>query len=335
MRRSRHIALLAAVAMVPALSGCVAAVAPIIAGGLVGRKVAENPEPAPEPVRTPVVEVAAKPGVPSPDAGTAPAVSASSVPSAPATTPAAVLNREPELVAAPAPAVPSASARELPAAMVEAAPQVPPVPAVAPPRASFALRTEEDAVVPEPGSFAAFGRFATVRAAPPLAGKPRQSALIDPASLAALPRTGSCTSQRPAVAIDLDPGDRTFNLDDPPLPADGLARMLADLRVGGLSILWLSSLPSEKEPQLRTILQATGLDPQRGDRLLLKRKEKDRKTTRLRDAAGEWCVVAIAGDRRGDFEEAYDFLKDPDGPIARTLDSNLGNGWFLTPLPIQ
>jgi len=297
-----RLALVAPLALL--LSGCAAAAIPVLAGSLVGKKAVDGPRtPAEKPPR---VEVLARPGVPAPDP--------------------AALAQPPEqpVVAA---SLPAAGSAELPAATG-------PVPL--PPQATIALAEMPEAAPSAAGAdYSALLRFATVRAAPPLGGKPRQSALIDPVTLTALPKTGPCTAQKPAVAIDIDPGSSAFNLDDPPLPAAGLADALAQLRLSGLSVLWVSALPASAETRLRTILQATGLDPDKADSLLLLRRERDRKAARLRDAARSWCIVAISGDRRSDFEEAYDYLRDPDGPIARTLDVNLGNGWFLTPLPIQ
>ena len=40
----------------------------------------------------------------------------------------------------------------------------------------------------------------------------------------------------------------------------------------------------------------------------------------------------MAGDDRADFDELYDYLRDPDGAI--TLEKMFGNGWFLTPPPL-
>jgi len=208
-----------------------------------------------------------------------------------------------------------------------------------PPRTTIAISVPADERPPQADvrPFNGFARFAAVRAAPALGGKPRQSALIDPTTLAGIPRTSSCSESRPAVAIDLDPGQASFDLDNPPLPASGLAETLADMRLAGISVLWVSALPAASEARLHDLIQAIGLDPQRTDHLLLLRQgqRSDRKPARLQAAARDWCIVAVAGDRRGDFEEAYDYLRDPDGPIARTLDANIGNGWFLTPLPIQ
>ena len=37
----------------------------------------------------------------------------------------------------------------------------------------------------------------------------------------------------------------------------------------------------------------------------------------------------MAGDERGDFDELFDYLRDP--RLATVYDGQLGSGWFLVP----
>lgn len=184
------------------------------------------------------------------------------------------------------------------------------------------------------GSFPAFVRFA-LNAAQLKPGQPIRSALIDPATLASRPARSSCGSQPPAVLIDLDPDKAIFDLDDPPAAAPGLAEQLASLRAAGITILWQANLPTDKSERLYIVLAAVGLDPDRTDRLLLIRKAGESKQDRRQDAAKDWCILAMAGDSKGDFEEAFDYLRDPNGILASGLSANLGDGWFLTPQPVR
>ena len=46
-------------------------------------------------------------------------------------------------------------------------------------------------------------------------------------------------------------------------------------------------------------------------------------------------VPAIAGDRKADFDEVFDYLRNPDGPVAIALEQFIGAGWFLAPPPIK
>ncbi|MEY4721933.1 MAG: hypothetical protein RIQ46_1658 [Pseudomonadota bacterium] len=182
--------------------------------------------------------------------------------------------------------------------------------------------------------YAAFARHA-VEAGLAARDGTRLSALVDQDSLTGTPRLAACAAQPPAVLIDLDAGSAPFDLENPPLAAPGLAERLATLRSSGITVLWSASLPAAAAERLYTILQATGLDPQRTDRLLLLRPGQDRKQQRREAAAQDWCIVAIAGDRRADFDEAFDYLRDPQGPVARALESHFGAGWFLAPPPID
>ncbi len=201
-----------------------------------------------------------------------------------------------------------------------------PVP-IAPPTALAAPGTSD--------AIADFARFASARAAPPPPRQHRQSAFVDPATILATPRWQDCGDQPVAVVVDLDPAGSTFNPDDPPSPASGLAEQLAAIRAAGITVLWASALPVASAPKVYIVLQATGLDPDRTDRLLLLRRANERKQTRRLAAARDWCVVAIAGDARGDFDELFDYLRDPNGPVATALAPNFGAGWFLIPAPID
>jgi hypothetical protein len=50
------------------------------------------------------------------------------------------------------------------------------------------------------------------------------------------------------------------------------------------------------------------------------------------DAQRDVCVIAIAGDRKGDFDELFDYLRDP--ASGESLDYLLGAGWFILPPPL-
>jgi hypothetical protein len=182
--------------------------------------------------------------------------------------------------------------------------------------------------------YAAFARYAQTLVRSGVAGKGR-SVLVDQDTIAGAPQLEPCNGEPPAVAVDLDPGTRPFDLSDPPRPAPGLAAQLAEIRSAGLTVLWSASVPAEQGAKLYTILQASGLDPDRTDRLLLPRSPDESKQARRAFAAQDWCIIAIAGDRRGDFDEAFDYLRDPDGPVAMALAPNFGAGWFIAPPPID
>lgn len=180
----------------------------------------------------------------------------------------------------------------------------------------------------------AFASFAATRAQP-TPDRPQLSALIDPATLLDTPARLPCGKVPPAVVIDLDPGTATLDLNDPPRAAPGLAEALGRIRGAGITVFWSSALPIKQADRLYAVLRAVGLDLDGTDRLLLPRKASERKQERRLAAAREWCFVALAGDRRGDFEEALDYLRDPAGPIAQAMAPLDGQGWFVIPQPID
>ena len=65
--------------------------------------------------------------------------------------------------------------------------------------------------------------------------------------------------------------------------------------------------------------------------MLLIRNDEDRKQTLRQEANLDVCVIAIAGDRRGDFDELFDYLRNPASALG--FEGMIGTGWFITPVP--
>lgn len=160
-----------------------------------------------------------------------------------------------------------------------------------------------------------------------------ESALIVAGGSLIQPQRRPCPQRYPAVIVDLDEAGGTFAPDLVVTPSPGLAAGLARLREGGIVVLWLSDLPAVRAGEVAGALRASGLDPERKDQLLLIRDGGDRKQALREQANEDVCVVAIAGDERSDFDELFDYLRDPAG--AAGLDAMIGDGWFLVPPPLQ
>jgi hypothetical protein len=160
------------------------------------------------------------------------------------------------------------------------------------------------------------------------AGELPSALLEQPPSTEAVKRL-RCKSPVPAVVIDLDDGSESFVPDRlGPAPA-ALAEGLARLRQGGTVVLWISRLPAARAADIAEALRRSGLDPQGLDQLLLIRKRDDRKQLLRQDASKDVCIVAIAGDQRGDFDELFDYLRNPAAAVG--LYPMMGRGWFLVP----
>ena len=270
----------AAIALLPALlSGCVAALIPVAAGGMMAGKdrVGLGGEAEAADAAAAEVEIPA-----------------------------------PNVVPAPAPTV----IVENPPA--NSGPDGDPAPALTSPISSYQ-------------AFAGiFGYSAAQAAIDPIA-QPRQSALLAaPGSLA--PERSDCSIRPPAVIFDLDPAGALFNPAVEVKADPALVQMLRAFRMQDISIFWVSALPALDAGSVRRRLLQSGLDPIGRDGLLLMRRADDRKQTRRRDLSETHCVIAIAGDTKSDFDELYDYLKDPSA--AQPLDELMDSGWFLTPLPL-
>lgn len=159
-----------------------------------------------------------------------------------------------------------------------------------------------------------------------------QSALIVPDGLFVAPRRRPCAQRFPAVIVDLDRARAAFVPVAGEQPSAGLAEGLAQLREAGIVVLWLTGLPAAEVGAVAGALRTSGLDPDGKDQFLLIRGPDDRKQVLREQANEDVCVIAIAGDQRNDFDELFDYLRDPNG--AAGLDAMLGQGWFLVPQPL-
>jgi hypothetical protein len=101
------------------------------------------------------------------------------------------------------------------------------------------------------------------------------------------------------------------------------------LRAAGVLVMWISRLDANRVEDVAAALQRTGLDPTGRDPILLTLGDGDRKQSLRQQAAESACVIAIAGDRREDFDELFGYLRDPAG--AANFDTMIGSGWFLVP----
>ncbi|WP_438729626.1 hypothetical protein ACR9YC_02970 [Parasphingorhabdus sp. DH2-15] len=156
-----------------------------------------------------------------------------------------------------------------------------------------------------------------------------QSAVLVPRVSLVSPKSMTCQDLPPAVIIDVDRGSSDkaeaapFRFSAPGLPA-----ILTQLREAEITVIWLSARPAEQALTIIQELKANNLLPEgESDFVSLNRSTDDRKQLRRWAAAEIYCILATLGDARGDFDELYDYLLDPDFAVA--LERNFNNGWFL------
>ena len=150
--------------------------------------------------------------------------------------------------------------------------------------------------------------------------------------IALTPERAECNGITPTVLIDLDPEGGLFDSKTASRPPSGLARGLNQLRLNGISIAWISANSIDQIDAITRALRYSGLDLNNEDRVLLLRGEDDRKQTLREELSQISCLIAIAGDTRSDFDELYDYLKNP--ADAQSLEPLIGDGWFLIPQPL-
>jgi hypothetical protein len=183
------------------------------------------------------------------------------------------------------------------------------------------------------GPWSEFAAYALARARVLNEGGSADSALLAPgAGLAFETRVQPCDAREPAVIVDLDPGDALFAPSATGPAAPAAAAAIGELRAAGIVVLWVSQVNANEVPGVADALKVSGLDPSGRDPILLVRHAEERKQVLREEAGRAVCVVAIAGDERGDFDELFEYLRDPaDGAYFDTL---LGSGWFLVPGPL-
>lgn len=176
-----------------------------------------------------------------------------------------------------------------------------------------------------------FAKVTAIAQRDPFSEEKRLSAfLADPSGLK--PDRAECAFAQTAVLVDLDPGEGEAPLDETATAPEQLVRVLATLRAQEVAVLWLSRHTAVRAGAVRRTLLRTGLDPRGSDELYLVRYEDETKATRRADAARDFCIVAIMGDEKRDFDELFGYLKDPGTAFA--LDGLIGEAWFLAPAPL-
>ncbi|WP_128891657.1 hypothetical protein [Erythrobacter sp. HKB08] len=293
-----------------ALGGCVAAAIPVVAGGALFTR--GDKEERPEAEAAPEAAAQVQNPVAAVEEGEAELVPAAETV---------------ELAAAPGLAQPLEAAS---GDIEELAAEAGPAPALAAPSPS--ARPAGQAEPLSLRAYDAFYSYVDSQARRDPVEQERDSALLSAPGLLRPDRT-DCSIRPPAVAIDLDPGEQTFDPASSPPPNRMLGQMLNALRLQQVDIFWVSTLPAVRAGEVRRALAAGGLDPDGDDSLLLMRNAEDRKQLRRKEIGETHCLVAIAGDTRGDFDELFFYLKDRS--TAQPLEELVGAGWFLTPLPLQ
>jgi len=178
-----------------------------------------------------------------------------------------------------------------------------------------------------------FVSFALRRVAARKAGEPVPSVILPSEAASRLEITQPpCKAQESGVVIDLDPAGGPLSTSADTVPAPGLAVALARLRNAGVVVLWVSSLHGNDITKVGDLLHRSGLDPDARDPILLAKNADERKQVMRTQADEDVCVLAMAGDDRADFDELFEFLRNP--AEETPLDLMIGNGWFLTPSPL-
>jgi hypothetical protein len=213
---------------------------------------------------------------------------------------------------------------------VVAAVPTPPDGADAPPALSALDRLDRSGIT---NAYLPFARYAIGEAGRQRGGlNVRGAVLVDQVSLT-YPKAIGCDNKPVAVIIDLDVAPGT--------PAEmeverqtGFAALLEAMRESGIRIAWLAEANERRLKPVLDLLRE-GEEPviRDADMMLVGLPGDYRKQDLRWQLAQSHCVVAIAGDRKGDFDELYDYLRDQSYAIR--LEAFMGKGWFELPHPVS
>lgn len=154
---------------------------------------------------------------------------------------------------------------------------------------------------------------------------PRKSAILSSPVSLENPGTLPCDARPSAVIVDMDTLPTTRGT----AASAQLVAAIAQLRENKVTVLWLTETDASASDGVWPALAANGVPMGLSDRLLAVGPTGSRKQELRQSAALDFCVLAIAGNRRADMDELYDYLKTEDDGFH--LKRFWGAGWFLIP----
>lgn len=172
-------------------------------------------------------------------------------------------------------------------------------------------------------SYDALTRFLFGKSADYGAGRPVKSVVLMPDVTADAPIYTVCDTLPLAIVIDIDEAGAGEAF--PP----ALVEAVTVARMADIEPMFVTDRPSADATAIEAALNAAGLGPvTRGNNLWLANgMGKDSQRWKI---ASRRCVVAMVGDRPGDFSQIYDATI----PQTRTAaDALWGEGWFVLPSP--
>jgi hypothetical protein len=176
-----------------------------------------------------------------------------------------------------------------------------------------------------------FARYAIEQAARRSRGEIVKSAVLVPKVSLTNPAVVPCEDKPLAAIIDLSYAPETpteLTIEE----QTGFGSLLATMRESGIAIAWIGEAGDQQVSPQIDILRKGNVPALLDQDMQLFASRRFRKQELRWQLARKYCVVALAGDSKSDFDELYDYLRDPDYAIRLEVFTN--RGWFLLPPPI-
>lgn len=154
------------------------------------------------------------------------------------------------------------------------------------------------------------------------------SVVLSPFGSMVKPDFTLCEGMPPALLVDLDGTTETS------VPVnDALIELFDGIRENGGKVIFIASVPEKDANMLATDLVVAGLGPaKRNETLFLigDRKSTGKDSLRWKIASSN-CVVAMAGDRYEDFSDQLGGAISGNTAVAAPVQKLAGAGWFILP----
>jgi HAD superfamily, subfamily IIIB (Acid phosphatase) len=175
-----------------------------------------------------------------------------------------------------------------------------------------------------------FARFAQEQVKRRDKGLAVQSVILVKSVSLVSPQTIGCGAKPLAVIIDIDDALSTLpRQSDPTRP---LGSLLEDIRNSGIQVIWISGRRQNEIERTLGPLREGQIPAIKAEDLISFAKPRGIRKQERRWSLGQgYCIVAAAGDQKSDFDELYDYLRNPDYAVA--LDKFWNRGWFIVPPP--
>lgn len=162
------------------------------------------------------------------------------------------------------------------------------------------------------------------------AGKNIYSVILKSQYTGGKPDLKLCAGQSLAVIVDIDQDRKTAVGRSARLAQiNSLSAALNAIRAENITIIWLSRARRDQSENILAQLNPLGIVDDKD--FLSLHEQSERKQLQRQYIAATYCVISILGDTKADFDELFQYVRNPNQFID--LNALFGKGWFVQDIP--